>query len=131
MYNKQWHFEAQTSEERDDWVNAIQQQIFKSLQGNESSKPKSQSSTATASMESIKNCVPGNGFCADCDTPGKCCCSYVISNKFYFNNCMLFTDPDWASLNLGILLCIDCSGIHRKLGTHISKVRSLGLDDWP
>lgn len=32
-------------------------------------------------------------------------------------------DPDWASLNLGILLCIECSGIHRQLGVHISKVR--------
>ncbi|KAI8371157.1 hypothetical protein EDC96DRAFT_501670 [Choanephora cucurbitarum] len=37
-------------------------------------------------------------------------------------------DPDWCSLNLGILICIECSGIHRSLGTHISKVRSLTLD---
>ncbi|CAO3646146.1 unnamed protein product [Mucor hiemalis] len=37
-------------------------------------------------------------------------------------------NPDWCSLNLGILLCIECSGIHRSLGTHISKVRSLTLD---
>jgi hypothetical protein len=41
-------------------------------------------------------------------------------------------DPDWASLNLGILLCIECSGVHRQLGVHISKVRSTTLDvkDW-
>ncbi|KAE8734270.1 ADP-ribosylation factor GTPase-activating protein AGD2 [Hibiscus syriacus] len=37
-------------------------------------------------------------------------------------------EPDWASLNLGILLCIECSGAHRNLGVHISKVRSLTLD---
>jgi hypothetical protein len=37
-------------------------------------------------------------------------------------------DPDWASINLGILICIQCSGIHRSLGVHISKVRSLTLD---
>ncbi|GBG29096.1 Arf-GAP with GTPase, ANK repeat and PH domain-containing protein 2 [Hondaea fermentalgiana] len=37
-------------------------------------------------------------------------------------------DPDWVSLNLGVLICITCSGIHRSLGTHISKVRSLTLD---
>lgn len=43
----------------------------------------------------------------------------------------LLTDPEWASLNLGVLMCIECSGIHRNLGSHISKVRSLGLDDWP
>lgn len=40
-------------------------------------------------------------------------------------------DPTWASLNLGALICIECSGIHRNLGTHLSRVRSLDLDDWP
>uniref|UniRef100_A0A8C5SNG2 Arf-GAP with coiled-coil, ANK repeat and PH domain-containing protein n=1 Tax=Laticauda laticaudata TaxID=8630 RepID=A0A8C5SNG2_LATLA len=39
-------------------------------------------------------------------------------------------DPRWASINLGILLCIECSGIHRSLGVHCSKVRSLTLDSW-
>src|SRR5271163_4973829 len=39
-------------------------------------------------------------------------------------------DPDWASINLGILVCKECSGVHRSLGTHISKVRSLTLDKW-
>ncbi|KAF9571725.1 hypothetical protein EC968_000243 [Mortierella alpina] len=37
-------------------------------------------------------------------------------------------NPDWCAINLGILMCIDCSGIHRSLGTHISKVRSFTLD---
>lgn len=36
--------------------------------------------------------------------------------------------PEWACINLGILVCIDCSGVHRNLGSHISKVRSLVLD---
>ncbi|KAI8453254.1 hypothetical protein BY996DRAFT_4583425 [Phakopsora pachyrhizi] len=39
-------------------------------------------------------------------------------------------NPRWASYNLGILICIRCSGIHRSLGSHISKVRSIDLDDW-
>jgi len=39
-------------------------------------------------------------------------------------------NPRWASYSLGILICIHCSGIHRSLGTHISKVRSLDLDEW-
>jgi Arf-GAP/coiled-coil/ANK repeat/PH domain-containing protein len=38
--------------------------------------------------------------------------------------------PEWASSNLGILLCIECSGIHRSLGVHVTKVRSLTLDKW-
>ncbi|TPX45340.1 hypothetical protein SeMB42_g04046 [Synchytrium endobioticum] len=40
------------------------------------------------------------------------------------------TDPRWASWNLGIFMCIRCSGIHRSLGTHISKVKSADLDSW-
>ncbi|XP_071221097.1 arf-GAP with coiled-coil, ANK repeat and PH domain-containing protein 3-like [Salvelinus alpinus] len=40
------------------------------------------------------------------------------------------TAPCWASINLGVLLCIECSGIHRSLGVHCSKVRSLTLDSW-
>lgn len=42
-----------------------------------------------------------------------------------------YLDPDWASLNLGALMCIECSGTHRHLGAHLSRVRSLDLDDWP
>ncbi|GAC94961.1 potential Arf GTPase-activating protein [Pseudozyma hubeiensis SY62] len=39
-------------------------------------------------------------------------------------------DPRWASWNLGCFLCIRCSGIHRSMGTHISKVKSIDLDIW-
>ncbi|XP_057962902.1 ADP-ribosylation factor GTPase-activating protein AGD4-like isoform X2 [Malania oleifera] len=50
--------------------------------------------------------IPGNDLCAECGAP----------------------EPDWASLNLGIVLCIECSGVHRNLGVHVSKVRSIRLD---
>ncbi|CAM9844376.1 unnamed protein product [Lampetra planeri] len=52
--------------------------------------------------------IRGNERCCDCGQP----------------------DPRWASINLGIALCIECSGIHRSLGVHCSKVRSLTLDSW-
>jgi stromal membrane-associated protein len=39
-------------------------------------------------------------------------------------------DPRWASWNLGVFICIRCSGIHRGMGTHISKVKSVDLDTW-
>ncbi|XP_071942718.1 arf-GAP with GTPase, ANK repeat and PH domain-containing protein 1-like isoform X3 [Antedon mediterranea] len=110
LVNKQWYFSASSSEERDEWVQAIEAQIMLSLQANMTSKCKDQLVTQekAAVIQEIRK-IPGNGFCADCED----------------NN------PDWASINLGALICIECSGIHRNLGTHVSKVRSLDLDDWP
>ncbi|XP_062241754.1 BAR_ACAPs and ArfGap_ACAP domain-containing protein [Platichthys flesus] len=51
---------------------------------------------------------PGNRRCCDCGQE----------------------EPRWASINLGVTMCIECSGIHRSLGVHLSKVRSLTLDSW-
>ena len=50
--------------------------------------------------------TPGNDKCVDCMRRG----------------------PKWASINLGVVLCIDCSGHHRGLGVHLSQIRSLILD---
>ncbi|XP_046880653.1 arf-GAP with GTPase, ANK repeat and PH domain-containing protein 1-like isoform X3 [Hypomesus transpacificus] len=105
-----WHFEAQSVEERDSWVQAIESQILASLQLCESSKNKARknSQSEAVALQAIRN-AKGNNLCVDCEAP----------------------NPTWASLNLGALICIECSGIHRNLGTHLSRVRSLDLDDLP
>ena len=38
--------------------------------------------------------------------------------------------PSWASINLGVFVCINCSGCHREIGVHISKIKSINLDLW-
>lgn len=51
----------------------------------------------------------GNSCCADCKNS---------------------SHPRWASWSLGVFVCIKCAGVHRSLGTHISKVKSVDLDIW-
>ncbi|KAL9646970.1 hypothetical protein ABK040_013828 [Willaertia magna] len=51
------------------------------------------------------------------------------SENKYCADC-LATETAWASTNLGVFVCINCSGVHRSLGTHVSKVKSVELDDW-
>lgn len=58
-------------------------------------------------LQLLREADQGNCWCADCGSGIK---------------------TEWVSINLAIILCIECSGIHRSLGTHISKVRSLTLD---
>ncbi|XP_046846323.1 arf-GAP with GTPase, ANK repeat and PH domain-containing protein 3-like isoform X2 [Xenia sp. Carnegie-2017] len=106
---KSWNFAASSFEERKNWVDSIEQRILSCLQSNFSGRDKMNSNSSSESDLQPIRLVPGNNVCADCGEP----------------------NPDWASLNLGALICIACCGFHRNLGTHVSRVRSLDLDEWP
>ncbi|XP_047527710.1 ARF GTPase-activating protein Git isoform X1 [Vanessa atalanta] len=41
------------------------------------------------------------------------------------------SDPSWASINRGLLLCAECCSVHRSMGRHISHVKSLRQGSWP
>ncbi|XP_040606902.1 arf-GAP with coiled-coil, ANK repeat and PH domain-containing protein 2 isoform X3 [Mesocricetus auratus] len=118
--------QADSEKLRQAWIKAVQTSIATAYRekGDESEKLDKKSSPSTGSLDSgneskeklLKGesalqrvqCIPGNSSCCDCG----------------------LADPRWASINLGITLCIECSGIHRSLGVHFSKVRSLTLDTW-
>ncbi|KAG7670898.1 hypothetical protein Ndes2526A_g01319 [Nannochloris sp. 'desiccata'] len=55
---------------------------------------------------------PENALCADCGVPG-------AGHR-----------PTWASISLGVFMCMRCAGVHRGLGVHVSQVRSCSLDSW-
>ena len=45
------------------------------------------------------------------------------------NSFCVFADATWLSTNFGVIICIECSGIHREMGVHVSKIQSLTLDN--
>ena len=54
----------------------------------------------------------------------------IIVHHTYMNTYPYPADPDWADINFGVFICIECSGIHRSLGAHLTKVKSVNLDEW-
>uniref|UniRef100_A0A8C6SWG2 Arf-GAP with coiled-coil, ANK repeat and PH domain-containing protein n=1 Tax=Neogobius melanostomus TaxID=47308 RepID=A0A8C6SWG2_9GOBI len=115
--------QAESEKLRQAWIQAVQASIASAYR----ERNEAQYRTASPSTSSIDSAseprersvrgesillrilsLPGNEVCCDCGQ----------------------AEPRWASINLGILLCIECSGIHRSLGVHCSKVRSLTLDSW-
>ncbi|KAG1452255.1 hypothetical protein G6F56_007867 [Rhizopus delemar] len=127
--NKILVLQAENEQEMNEWAESIRVASQLALNSNDSSKYIQQSPHLRKSA--IESCssaqlteqqdeetnrktlkkirfVPGNDTCADCKA----------------NN------PEWACTNLGVIVCIECSGIHRSLGVHVSKVRSVALDKW-
>ncbi|CAN1145014.1 ADP-ribosylation factor GTPase-activating protein AGD2 [Linum perenne] len=123
--SKTYTLQAENAADRMDWVNKISGAIasllnFQLFQQSHSRTQEAKEAVASRKSQELENYqnseddsvsrilreISGNELCAECSAH----------------------EPDWASLNLGILLCIECSGVHRNLGVHVSKVRSLTFD---
>lgn len=117
--------QADSERQQQSWISAVQNSIASAFQERRDDNHSSRDRCSSVSVGSVRlsggepeacvrealeevQAISGNSQCCDCGEPG----------------------PDWASINLGITLCITCSGIHRSLGVHFSKVRSLTLDSW-
>ncbi|KAL8107241.1 hypothetical protein AgCh_023887 [Apium graveolens] len=121
--NNYMKLKSETEADRIDWVNKIQGVIASLLNsqlrqlksgGNEYNNTSSgshdesadQSSNREDNVSRILREIPGNDICVECGA----------------------LEPDWASLNLGVLMCIECSGVHCNLGIHRSKVVQVIID---
>eukprot|EP00731_Ephydatia_muelleri_P030729 Em0022g243a len=96
-------FQAYSEGERKSWMDALTSAILTGLdRRSPAASPDNISQTTLARIQEN----PANKVCADCES----------------------TEPVWGVINKGIMVCINCSGVHRSMGVHISKVRSVELD---
>uniref|UniRef100_UPI00358EBE00 arf-GAP with SH3 domain, ANK repeat and PH domain-containing protein 2-like isoform X2 n=1 Tax=Myxine glutinosa TaxID=7769 RepID=UPI00358EBE00 len=109
-HNRTYHFQAEDDQDCQYWIHVLTNSKDEALNmafGGESTTEESSSARElTKAIIAEVQRLPGNDVCCDCRTP----------------------DPTWLSTNLGILTCIECSGIHREMGVHISRIQSLTLD---
>ncbi|XP_078584413.1 arf-GAP with SH3 domain, ANK repeat and PH domain-containing protein 2-like isoform X15 [Branchiostoma floridae x Branchiostoma japonicum] len=111
-YNRTYHFQAEDEDDMLQWMSVLSNSKEEALNNAFGENKTSQSSEENSVAELRQNIIsevkrmPGNGQCCDCNA----------------------ADPTWLSTNLGVLLCIECSGVHRALGVHISRTQSLELD---
>ncbi|CAN9508000.1 unnamed protein product [Ophioblennius macclurei] len=109
-HDRTYHFQAEDEAECQIWVSVLQnskeEALNQAFQGQVDDGEKNIVQELTkAIVEEVKK-MRGNDVCCDCGAPG----------------------PSWLSTNLGVLICIECSGIHREMGVHYSRIQSLDLD---
>uniref|UniRef100_A0A6Q2WY64 ArfGAP with SH3 domain, ankyrin repeat and PH domain 1b n=1 Tax=Esox lucius TaxID=8010 RepID=A0A6Q2WY64_ESOLU len=109
-HNRTYHFQAEDEQEFMIWIsvltNSKEEALNMAFRGEQSTGGEDtlEDLTKTITEEVLR--MPGNDICCDCGA----------------------AEPKWLSTNLGILTCIECSGIHREMGVHISRIQSLELD---
>ncbi|CAL1279946.1 unnamed protein product [Larinioides sclopetarius] len=114
-YNRTYHFQAEDENEMEVWMSVLVNCKEGALRKAFDDSGQTGSTKLNQSLMELQQGIirqvqrlPGNDRCCDCN-----------STK----------DPTWLSTNFGILMCIECSGVHRDLGVHISRIQSLTLDN--
>uniref|UniRef100_A0AAQ4R6Q4 ArfGAP with SH3 domain, ankyrin repeat and PH domain 1b n=1 Tax=Gasterosteus aculeatus aculeatus TaxID=481459 RepID=A0AAQ4R6Q4_GASAC len=109
-HNRTYHFQAEDEQEFVIWIsvltNSKEEALNMAFRGEQSSGGEDGLEDLTKAIIEDVLRMPGNEVCCDCGA----------------------SDPKWLSTNLGILTCIECSGIHREMGVHISRIQSMELD---
>ncbi|KAM7369763.1 hypothetical protein PAMP_011057 [Pampus punctatissimus] len=109
-HNRTYHFQAEDEQEFVIWIsvltNSKEEALNMAFRGEQTSGGEDGLEDLTKAIIEDVLRMPGNEVCCDCGA----------------------ADPKWLSTNLGILTCIECSGIHREMGVHISRIQSMELD---
>ncbi|XP_050360956.1 arfGAP with SH3 domain, ANK repeat and PH domain-containing protein isoform X4 [Nymphalis io] len=112
-YNRTYHFQAEDENEQRAWTSVLVNckegalmRAFHQQAGESNDNGHSLMDLQRSIIRAVRS-LPGNQVCADCGSTN---------------------DPTWLSTNFGVIVCIECSGSHRELGVHISRIQSLTLD---